>query len=74
MTSKYKTRCPGFVFEKTIERSLHPARSGYTKPHICCFIPENAELVRRADKHTRAELGYADSSSTSTPIRPATSS
>ncbi|EIW59068.1 uncharacterized protein TRAVEDRAFT_46378 [Trametes versicolor FP-101664 SS1] len=59
-TSKYKARCPGLVFEKTIERSLYPLRSGSAKPHICCFTPEHAELVRRADKHTRVEFGYAE--------------
>lgn len=59
-TSKRKARCPGFVFEKTIERSLHPSRPGFTKPHICCFTLENAKHVQHADKRTRTELGYAE--------------
>ncbi|KAL1950768.1 hypothetical protein VTO73DRAFT_5892 [Trametes versicolor] len=59
-SSKRKSRCPGFVFKKTIERSSHPSRPGFTKPHICCFTLENAKHVRHADKRTRTELGYAE--------------
>lgn len=58
--SPRKSRCPGFVFDASIERSVRPMRLGYTKPHICCFTARNANTVRRADNNTRVELGYAE--------------
>ncbi|KAI0632324.1 hypothetical protein C8Q77DRAFT_1060473 [Trametes polyzona] len=58
--TKYKARCPGFVFVDTLSRSIRPLRLGYTKPHISCFTTENAEVVCRADKASRVELGYAE--------------
>ncbi|KAJ3013509.1 hypothetical protein NUW54_g1573 [Trametes sanguinea] len=58
--TKYKARCPGYAFEKTIERSRRPERLGYAKPHICCFTSENVDVVRRADKVSRIEFGYAE--------------
>ncbi|KAH9849497.1 hypothetical protein C2E23DRAFT_737101 [Lenzites betulinus] len=58
--SPRKSRCPGFEFDTSIERSVRPSRLGYTKPHICCFTAANAKIVRQADNRTRVELGYAD--------------
>ncbi|KAI0671005.1 hypothetical protein C8Q78DRAFT_974397 [Trametes maxima] len=58
--SKNKARCPGLVFEATIERSSRPLRLGYAKPHISCFVPANANLIQRADSCTRDEFGYAE--------------
>ncbi|KAI9067356.1 hypothetical protein FKP32DRAFT_1563738 [Trametes sanguinea] len=58
--TKNKSRCPGFVFEKTYEHSLRPARLGYAKPHICCFASENLAHVRSAHRGSRAEFGYAE--------------
>ncbi|KAH9849496.1 hypothetical protein C2E23DRAFT_888207 [Lenzites betulinus] len=58
--SPRRSRCPGFVFDTSIERSVRPLRLGYTKPHICCFTTANARTVRRADNNTRVELGYAE--------------
>ncbi|KAJ8468976.1 hypothetical protein ONZ51_g9289 [Trametes cubensis] len=59
-STKYKSRCPGFVFDQTIGRSTRPSRLGYAKPHICCFTPENLKLVEQADQTARVELGYAE--------------
>ncbi|KAI0671014.1 hypothetical protein C8Q78DRAFT_831091 [Trametes maxima] len=59
-TTTTKTRCPGLVFENTIERSVRPSRLGYAKPHICCFTPKNAKLVQEADRLSRIELGCAE--------------
>ncbi|KAI0775526.1 hypothetical protein BD413DRAFT_688733 [Trametes elegans] len=58
--TKLKSRCPGFAFNYTFERNIRPARVGYAKPHICCFSTENAVTVRRADRASRVELGYAE--------------
>ncbi|KAH9849504.1 hypothetical protein C2E23DRAFT_362283 [Lenzites betulinus] len=58
--SPRKSRCPGFVFDTSIEHSVRPLRLGYTKPHICCFTTANARTVRWADNNTRVELGYAE--------------
>ncbi|KAI9062469.1 hypothetical protein FKP32DRAFT_1677406 [Trametes sanguinea] len=58
--TRHKARCPGFAFEKTIERSLRPERLGHAKPHICCFASENLDVVRLADKVSRIEFGYAE--------------
>ncbi|KAI0823291.1 hypothetical protein BC628DRAFT_1325485 [Trametes gibbosa] len=58
--SPRRFRCPGFVFDTSIERSVRPLRLGYTKPHICCFTTANAKAVKRADNRTRVELGYAE--------------
>ncbi|OSC97317.1 hypothetical protein PYCCODRAFT_1419686 [Trametes coccinea BRFM310] len=59
-TRKHKARCPGFVFEKTIERSTRPDRLGHAKPHICCFASENLGIVQRAEEVSRIEFGYAE--------------
>ncbi|EIW59668.1 uncharacterized protein TRAVEDRAFT_71650 [Trametes versicolor FP-101664 SS1] len=58
--TKYKSRCPGFVFENTARRSSHPKHPGYAKPHISCVSRRNAENVRRLDRRSRSELGYAE--------------
>lgn len=58
--TKYKSRCPGFVFENTARRSSHPTLPGYAKPHISCVSRRNVENVRRLDRHSRSELGYAE--------------
>ncbi|KAI0635992.1 hypothetical protein C8Q77DRAFT_1053379 [Trametes polyzona] len=57
---RQRTRRPRLVFEATFDRSVKPLHPGYMKPHICCFTPENAHTVRRADPHARAEFGYAE--------------
>ncbi|KAI0326079.1 hypothetical protein GY45DRAFT_1259676 [Cubamyces sp. BRFM 1775] len=59
-TAARRARCPGFVFDKSIERSKRPSFLGYAKPHICCFTPENLAHVQRADPTLRAEFGYAE--------------
>ncbi|KAI0326085.1 hypothetical protein GY45DRAFT_1259707 [Cubamyces sp. BRFM 1775] len=59
-STKNKSRCPGFVFDKSIERSTRPSRLGYTKPHICCFTPANLQHVQQADPTSRLELAYAE--------------
>ncbi|KAI0324173.1 hypothetical protein GY45DRAFT_450849 [Cubamyces sp. BRFM 1775] len=59
-STKHKSRCPGFVFDKTSERSTRPSRLGYAKPHICCFTPDNLKHVERSDPASRSELGYAE--------------
>ncbi|RPD62303.1 hypothetical protein L226DRAFT_458441 [Lentinus tigrinus ALCF2SS1-7] len=51
---------PGFVFDSTSARSLHPRRLGYMKPHICCYATENFDAVQRSEPQLRAELGYAE--------------
>ncbi|KAJ3006457.1 hypothetical protein NUW54_g3930 [Trametes sanguinea] len=58
--TRHKARCPGFTFEKTIERSKRPERLGYAKPHISCFASGNLDIVRRADKGSRIDFGYAE--------------
>ncbi|KAL1950094.1 hypothetical protein VTO73DRAFT_5216 [Trametes versicolor] len=58
--TKYKSRCPGFVFENTARRSSHPKHPGYAKPHISCVSRRNVQNVRRLDRHSRSELGYAE--------------
>ncbi|KAL1950100.1 hypothetical protein VTO73DRAFT_5222 [Trametes versicolor] len=58
--TKYKSRCPGFVFEDTARRSSHPKHPGYAKPHISCISKRNVENVRRLDRRARSELGYAE--------------
>lgn len=58
--TKYKSRCPGFVFENTARRSSHPKLPGYAKPHISCVSRRNVQTVRRLDRHSRSELGYAE--------------
>ncbi|KAJ8457588.1 hypothetical protein ONZ51_g11440 [Trametes cubensis] len=59
-STKHRSRCPGFVFDQTISRSIRSSRLGYAKPHICCFTPENLQLVGQADPKLRVELGYAE--------------
>ncbi|KAI0326206.1 hypothetical protein GY45DRAFT_1348458 [Cubamyces sp. BRFM 1775] len=58
--TRHKGRCPGFVFMNTNERSTRPSRVGHAKPDICCFTAANAQLVRKADRESRTELGYAE--------------
>ncbi|KAI0366917.1 hypothetical protein BV20DRAFT_1055249 [Pilatotrama ljubarskyi] len=58
--TKRKCRAPGFVFENASAHSPHPHKPGYMKPHICCYASHNAELVRRSDISSRAELGHAE--------------
>ncbi|KAI0629908.1 hypothetical protein C8Q77DRAFT_1234583 [Trametes polyzona] len=58
--TKNKSRCPGFYFEATARRSTHPRYPGFAKPHICCFAERNREAVKRLDRHSRSELGYAE--------------
>ncbi|KAJ3012573.1 hypothetical protein NUW54_g1830 [Trametes sanguinea] len=59
-STKTKSRCPGFEFVNTHERSRKPLHPGYAKPHICCFTPANAGIIRDADQRSRAEFAYAE--------------
>ncbi|KAI0359797.1 hypothetical protein OH77DRAFT_1517405 [Trametes cingulata] len=59
-STKHRSRAPGFVFMNASERSEHPHKPGYTKPHICCYASRNADTVQRASTSCRAELGYAE--------------
>ncbi|CDO74698.1 hypothetical protein BN946_scf184847.g6 [Trametes cinnabarina] len=58
--TKHKSRCPGFIFEQTFQRSIRPLRLGYAKPHICCFAVENRGAIQRSRKGSRVEFGYAE--------------
>ncbi|KAI8978318.1 hypothetical protein BD414DRAFT_445578, partial [Trametes punicea] len=58
--TKHKSRCPGFIFETTFYHSMRPSRLGYSKPHICCFKPENVVHVRQGHPGSRLEFGYAE--------------
>ncbi|OSD02397.1 hypothetical protein PYCCODRAFT_1367390 [Trametes coccinea BRFM310] len=58
--TKTKSRCPGFEFVDTYERSRKPTHPGYAKPHICCFSPDNARIVRDASPRSRLEFAYAE--------------
>ncbi|OSD02405.1 hypothetical protein PYCCODRAFT_400579 [Trametes coccinea BRFM310] len=58
--TKTKSRCPGFEFVDTHERSRKPTHPGYAKPHICCFTPDNASIIRDASPHARLEFAYAE--------------
>ncbi|KAI0324546.1 hypothetical protein GY45DRAFT_1331411 [Cubamyces sp. BRFM 1775] len=58
--TKFKARCPGFVFLDTAKRSIRQSRLGYAKPDICCYTTDYAKIVRKADRSSRADLGYAD--------------
>ncbi|KAI9062463.1 hypothetical protein FKP32DRAFT_1677401 [Trametes sanguinea] len=58
--TRFKSRCPGFVFKKTIERSIRPERLGHAKPHISCFSKDQLALVQRADRESRTEFGYVE--------------
>ncbi|OSC97329.1 hypothetical protein PYCCODRAFT_1471940 [Trametes coccinea BRFM310] len=55
-----RSRCPGLVFEQTFDHSMRPFRTGYAKPHICCFTPENLARVRDTHPGLRVEFGYAE--------------
>ncbi|KAI9064635.1 hypothetical protein FKP32DRAFT_571451 [Trametes sanguinea] len=59
-STKTKSRCPGLEFLDTHERSRKPSHPGYAKPHICCFTPENASIVRDASPCSRLEFAYAE--------------
>ncbi|KAH9889367.1 hypothetical protein C8Q73DRAFT_623104, partial [Cubamyces lactineus] len=58
--TKFKSRCPDYVFEKTFDRSLRRSRLGYAKPHICCFPSQHLRRIQQADRLCRIELGYAE--------------
>ncbi|KAI0775524.1 hypothetical protein BD413DRAFT_429883, partial [Trametes elegans] len=58
--TRFKSRCPGFAFDITINRSIRPSRLGYTKPHICCFTKENKAILRRTEQASRTEFAYAE--------------
>ncbi|KAL7279685.1 hypothetical protein ACG7TL_006092 [Trametes sanguinea] len=58
--TKTKSRCPGFEFVGTYERSRRPTHPGYAKPYICCFTPENANIVRATNPRSRVEFAYAE--------------
>ncbi|KAJ2992450.1 hypothetical protein NUW54_g7931 [Trametes sanguinea] len=58
--TKTKSRCPGFEFVDTYKRSRRPTHPGYAKPHICCFTPVNAGIVRDASPRSRVEFAYAE--------------
>ncbi|KAJ3007631.1 hypothetical protein NUW54_g3477 [Trametes sanguinea] len=59
-STKTKSRCPGLEFLDTYERSRKPSHPGYAKPHICCFTPGNASIVRDASPCSRLEFAYAE--------------
>ncbi|KAI0326083.1 hypothetical protein GY45DRAFT_158626 [Cubamyces sp. BRFM 1775] len=52
--------CPGFAFDKSIERCIRPSRLGHVKPHISCFARENLPHIQQADPALRLEFGYAE--------------
>ncbi|KAI0333654.1 hypothetical protein GY45DRAFT_1243997 [Cubamyces sp. BRFM 1775] len=58
--TRFKSRCPGFVFEDTFTRTPHPRKLGYLKPHICCFKTGHLNTIRSSSYDSRAELGYAE--------------
>ncbi|KAI0352679.1 hypothetical protein OH77DRAFT_1460074 [Trametes cingulata] len=58
--TKEKSRCPGFVFEDTYARSIHPYLAGFAKPRICCFAEKNISFLKSAHHRSRVELGYAE--------------
>ncbi|KAI0629905.1 hypothetical protein C8Q77DRAFT_1139149 [Trametes polyzona] len=58
--TKHKSRCPGVYFQDTARRSTHPRYPGFAKPHVCGFAKSAREAVRLLDRHSRAELGYAE--------------
>ncbi|KAJ2981291.1 hypothetical protein NUW54_g10892 [Trametes sanguinea] len=58
--TKYKERCPGYAFVKTVERSTRLDRLGHIKPHICCFASQALDTVLHASQDSRVELGYAE--------------
>ncbi|KAI0664001.1 hypothetical protein C8Q70DRAFT_905844 [Cubamyces menziesii] len=58
--TKFKSRCPDYVFDKTIDRSLRRSRLGYAKPHICCFPSQHLRKIQQASRLSRIELGYAE--------------
>ncbi|OBZ71336.1 hypothetical protein A0H81_08861 [Grifola frondosa] len=58
-TTKYKSRCPGFLFENTSARIRHPGRLSSMKPDICCFSSQHHGAVRSSSTRSRIELGYA---------------
>ncbi|KAI9059513.1 hypothetical protein FKP32DRAFT_1579780 [Trametes sanguinea] len=58
--TRFKSRCPGFVFMPTFEHSIRPQRLGYAKPHICCVKAENASNILHAHPGSRKEFGYAE--------------
>lgn len=54
--TKYKSRCPGFVFDAP-SNSEHRKPHGAKLPHICCYATDNLSLVRATPG---VELGYAE--------------
>ncbi|OSC97321.1 hypothetical protein PYCCODRAFT_1440300 [Trametes coccinea BRFM310] len=58
--TKFKSRCPGFVFLPTFKHSVRPLRLGYAKPHICCVKNVNSVHIEKAHPGSRTEFGYAE--------------
>ncbi|OBZ71466.1 hypothetical protein A0H81_08662 [Grifola frondosa] len=56
--TKYKSRCPNFMFENTA-RVKHSGRLSSMKPDICCFASRHLATVRSSSRRSRADLGYA---------------
>lgn len=58
--TKQKSRCPGFVFDRSSsgDISSHPTL-GDMKPDICCYTTGNLAAVK-AGESPRAEFGYAE--------------
>ncbi|KAH9943169.1 uncharacterized protein BXZ73DRAFT_40721 [Epithele typhae] len=54
-TTTNKSRCPGLVF-----RPGAPSGTDNGKPHICCYIKDNLDLVDRLPALSRVDLGYLD--------------
>ncbi|KAH9932697.1 uncharacterized protein BXZ73DRAFT_26216, partial [Epithele typhae] len=59
-STKFKSRCPGFVFDVAATRTVRQDRRGFMKPHVCCYTQSNLEAVRSADVSSRIDLGYAE--------------
>ncbi|OSC97322.1 hypothetical protein PYCCODRAFT_1428549 [Trametes coccinea BRFM310] len=58
--TKFKSRCPRFIFVPTFEHSIRPLRLGYAKPHICCVKTENSVHIEKAHPGSRTEFGFAE--------------
>ncbi len=53
--TKYRSRCPGFVFDTPY--TAPPRPRGVKLPHVCCYTAENMALVKA---NPGVELGYAE--------------
>ncbi|KAI9070144.1 hypothetical protein FKP32DRAFT_1558488 [Trametes sanguinea] len=60
MSTKYRSRAPGLVFENASSRSEQPHALGFMKPHICCYTTKGAASVRQSPISSRTDLGYAE--------------